>query len=84
MITNTIFKWASRLLFVISSLLVAVPVSFGQKKKAAPPAVVTDPALTPENIQKVLDDAYNKFKDVKEETKSGGVFFNELPIRTSV
>jgi glutaminase len=42
------------------------PQSYAQKTKAASPEVVTDQALTPENIQKVLDEAYNKFKDVKE------------------
>jgi glutaminase len=47
-------------------LLMIIPSSYAQKpKKAAPPVAEAD-ALTPENIQKVLDAAYAKFKDVKE------------------
>ncbi len=51
--------------FLIISLI-SIP-SFAQKKKATPaPAVAVDPALIPENLQKVLDEAYAKFKDIKE------------------
>lgn len=47
--------------------VMAMPVAFAQKKKAPQPVpVVTDPALVPENIQKALDEAYAKFKDIKE------------------
>ena len=50
------------------AFIFAIPASFAQKAKKAPqaPAVAVDPALTPENLQKVLDEAYTKFKDVKE------------------
>ena len=50
------------------AFIIAIPASFAQKAKKAPqaPAVAVDPALTPENLQKVLDEAYTKFKDVKE------------------
>ncbi|MBZ5859026.1 glutaminase A [Flavihumibacter profundi] len=37
-----------------------------QKKKAAAPVVQADNTLTPANIQKALDEAYDKFKDIKE------------------
>jgi len=58
-------KYRNVLTLFIFALL-AFPASFAQKKVPNAPQVVMDPSLTPENIQKVLDEAYAKFKDVKE------------------
>jgi glutaminase len=55
-----------KVLTLLIFTLIAFPVSFAQKKVTPALQVVTDPSLTPENIQKVLDEAYAKFKDVKE------------------
>ena len=56
-----------KLISLIIFIVIVAPVTFAQKKKAPQPVpVLTDPALSPENIQKVLDEAYAKFKDVKE------------------
>jgi glutaminase len=56
-----------KLISLIILMVMAMPVAFTQKKKAPQPVpVVTDPLLTPENIQKALDEAYAKFKDIKE------------------
>jgi glutaminase len=56
-----------KLISLIILIIFAVPVVFAQKKKAPQPVlVVTDPSLAPENIQKALDEAYAKFKDLKE------------------
>jgi glutaminase len=56
------------LMMLVLALVFALPSSFAQKTKkaAAAPAVTVDPALTPEKIQQAIDDAYAKFKDVKE------------------
>jgi glutaminase len=56
-----------KMISLIVLIMIALPVTFAQKKKSPQPEpVVTDPALSPENIQKALDEAYAKFKDVKE------------------
>ncbi len=56
-----------KLISLIILIGIAMPVVFAQKKKLPQPVpVLTDPLLAPENIQKVLDEAYAKFKDVKE------------------
>ena len=56
-----------KLISLIIFIVIVAPVTFAQKKKAPQPVpVLTDPALSPENIQKVLDEAYAKFRDVKE------------------
>jgi glutaminase len=56
------------LLIVILALVFVIPVSFAQKTKKTPasPAVPVDPSLSPANIQKALDSAYEKFRDIKE------------------
>jgi len=53
---------------IVIVMLAIMPASFAQKSKktAAPATVVADNALTPESIQKAIDSAYLKFKDVKE------------------
>lgn len=52
---------------MVMALFMVVPVSFAQKpKKAAPVPVVTDPSMDPVAIQKAMDEAYAKFKDIKE------------------
>ena len=57
----------SRSLVVVAFMLAFLPAIFAQKKKAAAPAPApVDASLSPANIQKALDDAYAKFKDVKE------------------
>lgn len=52
------------MVFII--MAITITSMFAQEKQAAAPAKIDDPELTPENIRKVLDDAYDKFKDVKE------------------
>ena len=49
-------------------LLAIAPSTFAQKKKVPPPPpmVVTDPTQDPVKIQKAMDEAYEKFKDLKE------------------
>jgi glutaminase len=47
-------------------LLIFLPRTYAQKKKPAPVPVVTDPSLDPVNIQKAMDEAYLKFKDIRE------------------
>ena len=67
MYTRNTIKGLSKLLLAVSFLLAFGPVSFAQKKKqAAPAAAPVDAALSPANIQKALDEAYEKFKDLKE------------------
>ena len=67
MYTRNTIKGLSKLLLAVSFLLAFAPVSFAQKKKqAAPAAAPVDAALSPANIQKALDEAYEKFKDLKE------------------
>jgi glutaminase len=46
--------------------LVFLPHSFAQKKKQPAVPVVSDPSLDPVAIQKAMDEAYLKFKDIKE------------------
>ena len=54
-------------LSVLLICMVAISLSgSGQKKKAATPAAPVEGALTPAAIQKALDEAYEKFKDLKE------------------
>lgn len=59
-------KWEIRILMVFIIMAITITSMFAQEKQAAAPAKIDDPELTPENIRKVLDDAYDKFKDVKE------------------
>ena len=61
-------------------LLVFIPGSFAQKKKTAPVSVVSDPSLDPVNIQKAMDEAYLKFKDIKE--GKNAVQWTKLSCRT--
>ncbi|ULQ54078.1 glutaminase A [Flavihumibacter fluvii] len=56
----------SRILAIFVCILVISPAGFAQKKKAAAPAAPAEGTLTPAAIQKALDEAYEKFKDVKE------------------
>jgi len=46
--------------------LVFLPHCFAQKKKQPAVLVISDPSLDPVNIQKAMDEAYLKFKDIKE------------------
>lgn len=62
----SIALFPATLLVTAIMLLVFIPRSFAQKKKAAPVPVVSDPSLDPVNIQKAMDEAYLKFKDIKE------------------
>ena len=56
-----------RLVLVCCLVLVVVPIAMGQKKKAAPAAqAVVEDRLSPANIQKAMDEAFEKFKDIKE------------------
>src|SRR5690349_2509519 len=59
----------SRMLLIVGLLFAITPANFAQKKKAAPKATVATPvdaSLSAANIQKALDEAYEKFKDLKE------------------
>ena len=60
---TSVRKYIVLILFVLTIF----PSSFAQKKKASHTAEINpNPILTPENIQKALDEAYDKFKDVEE------------------
>ena len=65
--TNANFSTVIRRL---SAMMVMLPLflssSFAQKSKVTATPVATDPALDPATIQKALDEAYLKFKDIKE------------------
>jgi len=68
MYTRKSNKGLYRFLLAVTLLLAFVPANFAQKKKqaAAPAAAPADASLSPANIQKALDEAYEKFKDLKE------------------
>src|SRR5689334_12760805 len=68
MYTRKSIKGLYKFLFAISFFLAIAPATFAQKKKqtAAPAAAPADASLSPANIQKALDEAYEKFKDIKE------------------
>src|SRR6188474_3152871 len=59
-------KGISRLSVLMICMLAISFGGVGQKKKAAAPAAPVEGALTPAAIQKALDDAFEKFKDIKE------------------
>jgi len=55
------------MLLAVGLLLAFMPSNFAQKKKAAAPAAApVDASLSAANIQKALDEAFEKFKDLKE------------------
>lgn len=67
MYKRTLIKGTSRMLLAVGLLLALTPSNFAQKKKAAAPAAApVDASLSAGNIQKALDEAYEKFKDIKE------------------
>ena len=47
---------------MVLMLFAIAPASFSQKKKTPPPPVAVDPSLDPVNIQKAMDEAFEKFK----------------------
>ena len=59
-------KEITRLLAVLACKLAISLAGTAQKKKAATPAAPAEGTLTPAAIQKALDEAYEKFKDMKE------------------
>jgi len=67
MYKRTLIIGASRMLLAVGLLLAFMPSNFAQKKKAAAPAAApVDASLSAANIQKALDEAFEKFKDLKE------------------
>ena len=67
MFKRTLLKGISRMLLAVVLLLAFIPSNFAQKKKAAAPAPApVDASLSAANIQKALDEAFEKFKDLKE------------------
>ena len=67
MYKRTLIIGASRMLLAVGLLLAFIPSNFAQKKKAAAPAAApVDASLSAANIQKALDEAFEKFKDLKE------------------